>query len=188
MEDLVGKGQKGSETIQVPRGGWKVDRLHRVSTVEVDDVEVLTESDQVGVVLEVACASPPIGVRGIGGRGDRAEVDAVGTHDEVVVGIASMKRERRRHARHFLQHPFGIEADPLGPGFNSSTTRRQDRQRLGMEEVHADLGQNSERGVVDRLDLVAGQHFQWAERISDASPGELMDSDSSPTRPALGPG
>ena len=58
VEHLVRKSDEGCQAIEVPGGGREVDRFHRVAAVQMDDVEVLAELDQVGVVLEVAGAAP----------------------------------------------------------------------------------------------------------------------------------
>ena len=110
------------------------------------------------------------------------------SHDEVVVRVAGVKRERRRHRRHLLHDPFGVEANSLGPGLNLGSAGRQDRERLGVKEIHPDLRQDSKRGIVDRLDLVVGEHLERPEGVGDGPPGELVDSDPSPARPASCPG
>jgi len=53
----------------------------------------------------------------------------------------------------------------------------------GTEHLQPDLGQDAQRGVVDRLDLVGGQHLHRPEGIDDTPPRGAVDAAHRPSRP-----
>ncbi len=74
------------------------------------------------------------------------------------------------------------------PSSTMAPPGREDRQCLGVEEVHSGLRQDAERGVVDGLDLVLGENLEGTEGVGYGPPRELVDSNSAPARAAAGPG
>ena len=156
--------------VQVPDRRVQVDRLDRVPGEEVDDVEHLRQPDQVLVVRAIADPSAAVRVDHVRGAGDRPEGRPVAADLEVVGRVGRVQRERRRRRPDPLGRPSpGRTGRAPNPGRTSAPAAAQELARLGVEEVHPDLLEHAERGLVDRLELVLGDDRR--RRVADAAAG-----------------
>ncbi len=168
VDRLVHERQRVVRRVEVPDAVMEVHRLHRVARQEVDGVERLSQPQQVLVVHAVADAPPAIEVRHVRRAADRSEGHPVAAELQVVLGVRGVQRERRRCRLDRLGDHVRVEADALrirrrlGPG------GAQHLPGVGVEEVHAELGQDAQRGVVDRLELVGRQRPRSARSACGA--------------------
>ena len=95
--------------------------------------------------------------------------------------VPRVKPERGRGPGNELLHLRRVQPDTARRAINARATPREDVQRPIAEDLHADLGEDPERRLVDRLDLVRGQHLDRTIRVHEAAPRQARDA---PTRPA----
>ena len=87
-----------------------------------------------------------------------------------------MERELRRRRLDQLGDHLRVEADPLRIGLDGRAGGAQDLARVGVEEVHPDLGQDAQRADVDRLELVGRQELGRAVAQARLGPRRLLRS------------
>ena len=174
MDRLVHERQRVVRRVQVADRVVDVDRLDRVAGEEVDRVERLGQPQQVLVVGAVADPAAVVQVSDVGRAADRPERHPVATDPEVVGGIPGVERELGRGGLDRLGDHVRVEADALGAGLDGRPGRHEQVARLGVEEVHPDLGQDPERPEVDRLQLVGGDRLGRAVRHPRLGPRPLL--------------
>ena len=174
VDRLVHQGQRVVAGPQVPDAVMEVDRLHRVARQEVDGVERLGQAQQVLVVGPVADPPAAIEVGDVGRAADGPERDPVATELDVTRGVAGMERELRRRGLDQLGDHRGVEAHPLRIGLDGRPGGAQDLARVGVEEVHPDLGQDAQRAGMDRLELVGRQQLGRAVAQARLGPRRLL--------------
>jgi len=85
-----------------------------------------------------------------------------------------------------------VEPDRAGRTVDHRAGGREGVERPVTEDLDADLGQDPERGVVDRLDLVGGQDLDRSKGIDEAAPREdgrpRRRTPGTPARPVAGRG
>jgi hypothetical protein len=135
--------------------------LHDRAAGGVDLGERLAEPDEVlevghlGVAARVALADERRAV-------DPGERHVVAAHVDGVLGIARLELELARRLRDLLEHEFRIEEDLVA--LDALARLREELDRLGKQEFHAELGDDAAPAPVERVhrllaeDLVAG-HF-----------------------------
>ena len=150
-----------------------VDRLDRVAADEVDGVQALGQAQE---VAEIGLATRPPAALEIGAVGrarDAAEDDLVAADAEIVRGIARVEREALgRLFDRVLDHPT-VEPHPLAAGLDQRPGRPIDVARLGQDDVHPNLLEDRERGLVDRLELVGRDRRGRRVGEPQATPGAL---------------
>ncbi len=157
VDRLVHQRQGVERRVQVAHTVVDVHRLDRVAGEEMDGVERLAEAQEVLVIDPVADAPATVEVRHVRRTADRPECHPVAAELQVVGGVPGVQRERRGRCLDRLGDHVGIEPDALCIGRGLGTSRPQRLARVRVEEVHPELGQDAQRRVVDRLDLVGGQ-------------------------------
>ena len=129
--------------------------------------------------------APPAAIE-VGDEGRPAD----GPEDEV---RAAERRGRARGLRAWSRELEGARATSASTCAGSSRTRRVERSTHGAgrrervegpvaQDLHPDLGQDPERGAVDRLDLVGGQDLDRPERVDQPPPRQLRDPGRGATR------
>ena len=156
VDRLVHERQGVVRRVQVTHPVVHVDRLDRVARQEVDRVEQLRESQQVLVVLAVAGAPAAVEVGDVGRAPDRPERHPVAAELDVTLGVPGMERERSGRRLDRLGDHLRVEPNALRVGVGMRSCRLEHLAGIGIEEVHADLGQDAQRRDVDRLELVGG--------------------------------
>ena len=157
MDRLVHERQRVVRRVEVADAVVQVDRFDRIARQEVDGVERLSQAEQVLVVDAVADPPPAVQVGYVRRAADRPERHPVATELQVVGRVPGVERERRRRGLDRLGDHVRIEPDALRVRRRLRAGRLQHFPRVGVEEVHAELGQDTQRRLVDRLDLV-GRH------------------------------
>ncbi len=117
-------------------------------------------------------------IHGVGGAGDGGEVDVIAAEGEAMSGIARMQREAGGHRLELLQDQAAVEANALRSGLDLGAGLLQDRQSLLGEEIHAELFQHPERGIVDALQGIGAQHLDRVIGVDDGTPGRLLEADA----------
>ncbi len=140
----------------------------------MDGVERLGQAQQVLVVDPVADPPAAVEVGDVRRAADGPEGDPVATQLDVVGGVPGVERELRRRGLDQLGDHLGIEAHALRIGGDGRAGRAQDLARVGVEEVHPDLGQDAQRAGVDRLELVGGQELGRAVAHPRLGPRRLL--------------
>ena len=142
----------------------------------MDGVERLGQAQQVLVVGPVPDPPAAIEVGDVGRAPDGPEGDPVATQLDVARGVAGVERELRRRRLDQLGDHLRVEADPLRIGLDGRPGGAQDLARVGVEEVHPDLGQDAQRADVDRLELVGRQELGRAVAQARLGPRRLLRS------------
>ena len=154
VDRLVHQGQGVERRVEVPDAVVQVDGLDRVAGQEMDRVERLAQAQQVLVVDPVADPPAAVEVGHVGRAADRPEGDPVATQLQVVLGIPGMQGEGRGRGQDQLGDHRRVEPDTQRAFLGLGAGPPQDLARVGIEEVHADLGQHAQGAEVDRLQLV----------------------------------
>jgi hypothetical protein len=178
VEDLVGQGDECLGRVQMARRRRQVHGLDRIAAHEMDDVEGLRQADQVAVILEVAVAPAALQVGDVGRAADGGEGDVVGADGQVARRVARVQGEAGRGITQRRLDQAAVEAHSLGARFDAGARLFEDVARFGVQEVHADLFEDLHRGVVDRLDLVLGEHLDRPVGIAQHAPGKLHERGS----------
>ena len=153
----------------------EVDRLDRIARQEMDRVERLGQAQQVLVVGPVADPPAAVEVGDVGRAADGPERDPVAAQLDVVRRVPGVERElRRRRLDQLGDHRPGRTAPAASRARRSGPGRTQDLARVGVEEVHADLGQDAQRADVDRLQLVGRQELGRAVAHPRLGPRRLL--------------
>jgi len=192
VDRLVGQRQRVVRGIEMADGRVDVDRLDRVTGDEVDDLEHLGEADEVLVVGPVAHPPAALQVGDVRGTRDGAEGDPVAADPQVPRRVPGMERERRRRSRDDRQDHRPIEPYALAADLDACAGGGQQRPGIGVQEVHADLLEDAQGRLVDRLQLIGRdglgrcvahprlgprslrrQPAAFAGRASSASPASL---------------
>ena len=152
----------------------QVDRFDRVPGGEVHAVEHLAQAEQVAEVvagaLEALAVEPPDVRR----AGDAPEGDVIAADRQGVRRVAGVQAERRRTGGDRLDHHRRIEADPRRVVGHVGTGGAQELAGVWIEEVHADLGEDPQRRIVDRLELVGGHRLHRAPPQPRLLEGSLL--------------
>jgi hypothetical protein len=144
VDRLVHERERVVRGVQVTDAVVDIDGLHRIPGQEMDRIQQLRQPQQVLVVLAVAGPSSAIEVGDIGRAPHGPEGDPIATELDVALGVAGMKRERRRGRPDRLGHEVRVEANALRVWLDLRARRAQHLARIGIEEVHADLGQHAQ--------------------------------------------
>ena len=141
----------------------------------MQNVEALHQAQEVAHLLVGARTPSAVGVRDEGGATDRKEVDVVAPQRYRLGRIPRPNGDVRRRQRHVFLHHAGIEAHHhfcvvhLGAGAGESFAR------VATQHLHSDLGEHSERCMVDCLDLVLAQDLDRRQRVDEIAPREARD-------------
>ena len=172
--------------VEVAGRDRQVVRLERAAALLVDDVERADEPDVVDEVGEVPGAPAAVEVADEGRAADRAE-DEVRRHRTSMFrsGLRAWQLERRRGGRDERLDLGRVEPDaaarrgrPIAPAAGERV------ERPVAEDLDPDLGQDPQRGAVDRLDLVGRQDLERPERVDQPAPGQLGETGRGAARPA----
>ncbi|MEI2706060.1 MAG: hypothetical protein V9E89_12590 [Ilumatobacteraceae bacterium] len=156
VQALVGQGQGVEGRLQVADAVVQVHRLHRIAGDVVDNVEHLSQLQQVLEPGPVADAAHAVAVDVVRRAGHRAEGDMAAADAQRTPRVPGVQGELPRHGGDRRRHHLAWEPDtllglvhvgPVGPG---------DAARLGIQELHPDLFEDPQGGVVDGLQLVGG--------------------------------
>ena len=151
VDRLVGQREQVEQRLEMTNGGVNVDRLDRVAAPEMDRIETLPEADEVLIVALVAGPASARAVEGIGRARHRAERDVTPADRELARRVARMQDEflgRKANAR-FDEGRIETHA-PRGR-IDVGAGLPEDRARLVVQEVDADLLQDRKRGLMDRI-------------------------------------
>ena len=154
MDRLVGQRQRVVRGIEMADRRVDVDRLDRVAGDEVDDLEHLGKADEVLVVGPVAHPAAALQVGDVRGTRDGAEGHPVAADQQVPRRVPGMERERRRRGRDDRRDHRPIEPNALAAGLDACAGGGQQRPGIGVQEVHADLLEDAQGRLVDRLQLI----------------------------------
>jgi hypothetical protein len=120
----------------------------------VDAVEMLRQPDEVLIVAIVAGASPAFHVMHVGRPGDQREVDRVAAEMDFSRRVARGQRVGRRHGLQRLGHQAAVEARRLRCVIDRGACFLEQRKCPGAHHLDAEILENVQRRLVDRLDLV----------------------------------
>ena len=171
--------------LQMPGAAVDVGRLDRVAGDERQAMQALDQPGEVAEVLAVALPPPAVGVAGVGGRGDGDEVNIAFAQGYGPRRVAGVELEGRGRGLDALFDHGRVEADQIAVGADLGAGRAQDGLGVFAEELHADLAEDLQRGVVDGLDLIGGQGFDRGDRVAHRAPGQLLDRRGGGGRSAL---
>ena len=160
---LVRQRQHVEQSVEMADRGVDVDRLDRVAGPEMDDVEGLSEADEVLVVAMIPRPAAAGAVGRIGRAPHRAEGDVAAADGEAAGGIARMQGEFSRREPDLRLDQRGRKAHALRGRIDIGAGVLQHRTRPVVQEVHADLLEHCERGAVDRLQLVRRNEIERRE-------------------------
>ncbi len=175
MPGLVELGREGPVHVEMARLDGQVRRLERAAALLVDDVERADQSHVVDEVGAVAGAPATIEVAHERRAADGAEHEVGAAELEVAFGVAGMHPERRGRESHELLDLAGVQADRPGLTIDPCAGAGKRVQRSIAEHLEPDLGEDPQRGPVDRLHMVGGQELDRPERVDQPSPRELRD-------------
>ena len=157
VQRLVGQREHVERGVEVADRVMQVDRLDGVATDEVDGVEHLASRNRSWKPARSPGRRTPSRSTMFGGLPTEPNASPVATDRECVCRVPGVQRERRRRMSDQLGRPArgrsgrGRRPVDLGAGGREQVTR------LRIEEVHADLVEDAQRRVMDRLELV-GRH------------------------------
>ena len=185
MRHLVGERQQVGGRLDVADRPVHIDRLDRVPTGEVDHLEHLAQLEQVAEGLASAGAAHAVEADDVRWAADGAEGDVVATDGQGVRRVPRVHLELSGACADQLDDHLRVEANALAvdrrPGSGEPLARS------GVEEVHPDLGEDAQRRVVDRLQLVRRDdlgrleaHARLAERALFREAGTLTSGTSTP--------
>ena len=169
VDHLVGERQQVERRLEMPDRAVDVDRFDGVPAGEVDRVQRLHQPQQVAEVVAVAGATTTVEIGHVGGAGHRAERQMVAADREMVGRVGGVQRELAGCGGDDRGDHLGIEAHHLVVVQRGAGAGEQ-RSRLGVEDLHPDLAQDSQRGLMDRLDLIGGR--QLGRSVQEARLGE----------------
>ena len=182
---LVELGGEGPIHVEVAGLDRQVVGFERTAALLVDDVECADEPDVVHEVGVVARPPAAIDVADEGGAADGTEDEVRATKDEVPFRVASVQAECGGRERDKSLGLGGVETDPPVVTIHERSGGGERLEHAITEDLDPDLGQDPERGVVDRLDLVCGEDLERAERVDEGPPGQLLDPGCGAARPSL---
>ncbi len=147
-------------------------RRGRLVADEMDDVEALRQLDQRDIIGVVAGAAAVHAVMNVGRTGDQAEGDVVVADLQGARRVARRQGEGRGHGLQRLQHDLARDARQAAVHLHHRAGLAEELAGGGALELDADLLQDSQRSVVDRLDLVLAQRRHRRQRVAQRAAGE----------------
>ena len=185
LPGLVELDREGPVHVQVARLDREVVRLERAAALLVDDVERPDHPDVVDEVGEVAGAPAAIEVADEG-RARRPPRRRGSSRRRRCRARGSGRGARTWRARVGDQRLdlVGIEPDTAVRPIDGRAGAGERVEGPVAEHLDADLGQDPERGAVDRLDVVGRQDLDRPERVGQAPPRELGEPGRGAARPA----
>ena len=154
VDRLVRKGQHVEEGVEMAHGRMDVDRLDRIAAPEVDRVERLPEADEVAVVGDRPGPPAAGAIEGVGRARHRAEGDVTTADRKAARGIARMQGEGPRREADPGLDQRRVEAHPLRSRIDVGAGASQDRPRLFVQDIDADLLEHRQGGLMNRFELV----------------------------------
>ena len=82
-----------------------------------------------------------------------------------------MQRELLRNGADHLHDQAAVEADALGAGRYRGAGGFHALARFRQDDIHADLFEHGQRGIVDRLYLVSGEQLGLGPRVGEVEIG-----------------
>ena len=165
MERLVGQLGDVGQAIQMADAGMQVHRFYGVAAGATDDVIALGEFDQVAEVLLVASTASTLHVGAVGRAGDLGKGQILAADADVALRVARMQGEFAGAGPNSLHDQVAVKAHALDTVLHIGTGLFQNGACLHMHEVNAHLFQYRQRGVVDRFQLVLGDHGRRREAV-----------------------
>jgi len=154
----------------------QVVRLERATTFLVDDVEGADDPHIVDEIGKVAGAPAAIEVADEGWATDGPEDEVRSPEADVALRVPGVQLELGRCGRDQRLDLTGIEPDVPGQPVDRRPGCPERVERAIAEDLDADLGEDPERGMVDRLDLVRRQHLEGSERIDEPTPWQQRET------------
>ena len=186
MERLVGQRQIGEVGVEMARIRRHFDRRADLVAEHVDAIEMLRQPDEVLVVAQVSGAPPALHVVHVGRPGDEREVDRVAAEMDRVDRVARGQRVGRRRGLQRLGHQPAVEPHGLRRVIDLGACLLEQRQRARAHRLDAEIFQNVQRGLVDRLDLVGREHRHRRIGIAHPTQRQLRDCRRTSVACALG--
>ena len=142
--------------VEMPSLGWQVHRLERAAPFLVHHPERLHHTQE--VLLQRMRAGAPTALQVAGERGSthRAEDHAAAADGEIVGRVARRQRERRGRVAQRIVDQTWVEADDLV--VHGASGGGQVAASGGVQDPHTGRAQHLQRGRMDVLDVVVGQH------------------------------
>ena len=151
---LVGQGQEGIVAIQMPGLRRQIHRFDRIAAKQMDDVRGLAHTDEILEIGIVAVPAAAFEITAEGGAGNAREVEVVAAKDKIPLGAPAMEGEFRRSLGNIFEHHVRLEADALGAFCDIGTMLLQNVACGRVQEINADVAQDTERGSVDRFQFI----------------------------------
>jgi hypothetical protein len=177
VDGLVHEGQGVERGVQVAHAVVDVHRLHGVAGQEVDRRQRLAQAQQVLVVLAVADAPTTVQVGDVGRATHGPECHPVATDGQMMGRVPGVQRELARGGGDQLGDHLRIEAHALIVRRRLGAGRLERIARIDVEEVHADLSQDAQRGGVDGFEFVGRDDVGRAVAQARLRPRALGRSD-----------
>ena len=151
---FVGQGERRLVEIEMPAFRRQIRRLDGAAALLMDDVQRLHQLDVVAHIGGIAGPPPAIEIIGEGRPADRAEDKLVAADDDALGGIAGLDGEGGRRLGDLGLDHGGIAAHPLRRLIHLRPGSPEDLPALLMHDLDPDLGQETGRGPVDRLEMI----------------------------------
>ena len=177
---LVEQRDEREVHVEVAGRHRQVGRLEGPAALLVDDVE---RADDAEVVEEVGVIAGPPAALDVGDErrpADGAEHDVAVAEPDVPLRVAGVEPEGRRGERDELLDLAGIEADVATGPVDGGAAALEQVEGAVAEDLDADLGEDPERGSMERLDLVGREDLDRPVRVADRAPRELGDAAGRP--------
>ena len=164
MDGLVRQGEHVGYGIQMPDRGVNIGGFHRIPAPNMHRIERLAEADEIAIIQVITGTATPLPIRRIGGGGHGAERQRIVANVHVAGRVAGMKRERLRGLADLRGNQGGIKPHALRTGANIGPGLFQNSPRFRQQKIHANLGQDLARRLMDGLQLIVRNSLDRCER------------------------
>ena len=173
VRDLVGQRQFVEQHIQMAHRSVHIHRLDRVSSGDMDAVEVLGQLQQVCALCTRARHLSRRHVPVIGRRRDIHEDDIAATDRQFPLRVSGRDGEFRRRLAHHLHHPVATHL--YIRTLNGAARLPEQVERFLVKKLDSDLFKDPHCAIVDRLDTLGRQRFGGTVGIDRNAPLWLSD-------------
>ena len=174
---LVELGGEHAVLVEVARLDRQVGRLERTAALLVDDVEGADEPHVVDEVGDVPGSASAVEVAHEGRAADGAEDEVVAAEQHVALRVPRVQRELARRQRDELLDLARVEPDVARRSIDPGAGPGERIEGAVAEHLEPDLGEDAQRRLMDRLDVVRGQDLDRPVRVHQPPPRQLADGD-----------